>query len=188
MNFQGIYEKEQFLKKSLQEQKEVIDFIDKVFMADAKSTTADKLMLLFAEAEKNNIPVIDYLSKLYYENDEDGVDANLYFATCLALIASANGSKIASNRIRSLLYPAYQYVISHIDKISLYDMYNLTDETCEEFIMSHVASVLVFELKLNIKDVLDMRTHLKDYDDMMVLDLEDAREEKLEKMVAYLGL
>lgn len=186
INFEGIYEKESFINKSLNAQKEISECIEQVFSAD-KTTITDKLILLFNEAENNNIPVIEYLSKIYFADDY-GVESNMYFATCLALWASANGSKIASSRIRSLLYPAYQYVISHIDKISLYDMYNLTDENCEDFIMSHISSVMVFELKLNIKDIIDMRTHLKDFDDFMVLDLEDLREEKLDKFVDYLGL
>ena len=186
MNFKGIYEKDNFIIKSLEEQQSYFDVIDQTFNKD-KTILPDKLNLLFKEAEKNNIPLIDYLGMVYF-SDALGIENNLYFATCLCLYASANGSKLASSRIRSLLYPAYEYVMSHIDKISLYDTYNLTDANCEDFILSHIASVLIFEMKLSINDILDMRKNFSDYPDFMILDLEDLREEKLPKMVDYLGL
>ena len=186
MDFKGIYEKDNFMIKTLEEQQAIYKVIDATFKND-RNTMPDKLNIFYKEAEKNNIPVLDYLGMLYFD-DANGIEASLYYATCLSLYASANGSKISSSRIKSLLAPAYNYIISNVDKIALYDTYNLTDENCEDFILTHISSVIVFEMQLDLNEILDMRKDFSKYPDYMILDLEDVIQDKLQKMVDYLGL
>lgn len=186
MDFKGIYGKDSFMLKTVEEQQEYFNIIHETFNKD-KSTVIDKLNLLFKEAHNNNIAVLDYIGMLYF-GDGAGIDSNLYFATCLCLYAAANGSKLATARIRTLLQPAYDYVISNIDKVSLYDIYNLKDNTFEDFILAHIASTLIFELKYSLTDILEMHKNLQEYPEYKVLDLEDLRDEKLAKFVDYLGL
>ena len=186
MNFKGIYNKDKFILKTNKEQNEYFELLNETFNKD-KSTIAEKIQLLNKEAAKNNIVVIDYLGMLYF-GDNTELETSLYYATCLSLYASANGSKLASSRIRSLLQPAYNYIMQNIDRTLLYDIYNLTDKTCDDFIYSHISAVIIFEKQIKIADILEMQNNLSEYSDFNILDLEDLRDDLLNNFVEYLAL
>ena len=184
MDFKGLYKKELFTKYSVEDQQKLFEILNNTFKKDAGELN-DKLNKFFEEAHKNNIAVIDFLSSLYYAGEV--VEANLYFASCLAIYAGANGSKLALNRVKELLNNSLVEMENSINKEKLFVSYNLDENNFEEFLLNHICFSLVQELNLNLDKVLEMRTHLSDFDEFMVLDIEDACVNNQESMIAMLG-
>ena len=184
MNYNDLYNKITFSKYSKEEQKNVFNMLNSTFEKD-KNSIEDKLNMFYAEAQKNNIAVIDFLSNIYL--DGKVVDANLYFSTCLALYAGANGSKLSLDRVRELLTSTLNNIVNSIKKEKLFNSFNLNENNYEDFLLNHICSCLVAYTNLTLDKILSMRTHLSDYDDFMVLDLEDACQDDMNKMIEMLG-
>ena len=184
MDFKGLYNKDLFLNYSPEEQQKLFDILSSTFQKD-NCEKEEKLNKFFEEAQKNNIAVLDYLSSLYFNGEV--VEANLYFATCLALYAGANNSLLALNRVKDLLSGTLSEMESSINKEKLFHSYNLNENNYEQFLLKHICSSLLSYLNLNLDNILEMRTHLVDFDEYMVLDIEDACNDNLQDMIFMLG-
>ena len=184
MNYSGVYKKDGFSAYSKEEQQKLFDILNATFQKD-KNTTLEKLNKFFDEAQNNNLAVIDYLSSLYFNGEV--VEPNLYFATCLSIYAGANGSKLSLNRLHDLLDNTLSDMVNSINKEKLFASFNLNETSYEEFLLNHICSSLLLNLSLSLDSILAMRTHLNDFDEFMVLDIEDACRDNLESMIMMLG-
>ena len=184
MEFKAVYNKDSFSLLSKEEQQKFFDMINNAFSKD-KSEFENKLNLVFEEAQQNNIAVVDFLSNLYLNSSE--LEPNLYFASCMAIYAGANGSKLALDRLKDLLGGVLGEMVNSINKEKLFVSFNLNEENYEQFLLENTCSFLLVELNLNLNSILEMRTHLADYDEFMVLDIEDACANNKDKMLDMLG-
>ena len=184
MNYSGVYKKESFSAYSKEEQQKLFDILNNTFQKD-KNTTLEKINKFFDEAQQNNIAVIDYISSLYFNGEN--VEANLYFASCLAIYAGANGSKLSLDRVKDLLSNALNDMVNAINKDKLFASFNLNEDNYGEFLLNHICSSLLIDLNLSLENILSMRIHLQDFDEFMVLDIEDACTANLETMIMMLG-
>lgn len=157
------YDKEEFYSLSFEEQDNLFLHIrawlpkvpDEVRYRKDKyrAEIINRIEQVCAYACSGHIPSQDYMGYIYKRGFDDFFPINYKRALEWNIIAAANGSKLAPQKMRAFLNPAIDSIMfsRKFNQIRIYN--NLTYENYYWFLGGYVCEVLYNDLKLDAKDM-----------------------------------
>ncbi len=172
--------------KLYREFKSQFDRLSKYNLSTANQYFKEYLEETIIIACNGDVVAQDFLTYIYKKGRTGLFEANLLTAYKWGIIASANGSKLSSGRLKFFFEPAFSIIAEHPKLDQVIETYHLTQDNIEDFFASALSEMITSVSDVNIKSMSKSPAIPLEYSDENLRELERVRDRVIDNMMDLL--
>lgn len=128
----------------------------------------------------------DFLAYIYKKGWDGVLKDSVLRAYKWGIVATANGSKLSSARLKFFFQPAFYVIAEHPKLDTIIDSYNLTSKNIEHFFASALSDMIMSASDVNLKALSQLPIEPQVQTDENLRELERVRDRVIENMMSLL--
>lgn len=160
-------------------------------LSDYNDRIANELFYQYIEetiilACSGDVIAQDFLAYIYKKGWDGVLNDSVLRAYKWGIVATANGSKLSSARLKFFFQPAFYTIAEHPKLDQIIDSYNLTSENIEHFFASALSDMIMSASDVNLKALSQLPIEPEGETDENLRELERVRDRVIENMMSLL--